>query len=200
MKPTFSSPALARLLPPRPGTFAAVVAVLCLPLAFGQPARDVLQYDRAAIAAGEVWRLATGQLVHHDPVHLGMNVAGLALLWWLFVADARPREWAVVALASVSTVAAGLWFLSPGIGWYVGASGWLHGTWAAAGVAARRRWPLEGAVTLALLAAKLVLERLHGPLSGALDASLPVVTAAHLYGAVGGATAAAALRLWRKPL
>jgi len=79
-------------------------------------------------------------------------------------------------------------------------SGALHGLWAGGGIACRKRWPLESAVTLALLLGKLALEAWYGPVSGLLGASLPVVTAAHRYGALGGAAAALALRVWRRPL
>jgi rhomboid family GlyGly-CTERM serine protease len=201
MKSTDSSrfsAACARWLPPRPAAFGGVVAVLCAPLAGGAAAVAALRYERAALAT-EPWRLLTAHLVHFDARHLAMNLAGLLLLWWLFVGDARLRQWAVVALASALTVGAGLWFLQPSVAWYVGSSGVLHGAWAAAGVAARRRWRLESTVTLALLAAKLALEQWRGPLSSGLDAQLPVIVGAHLYGAIGGLAAALALRLGRQP-
>jgi rhomboid family GlyGly-CTERM serine protease len=189
-----------RLLPPAWPGLACVVLLLALPLAFGPHAVTALRYDRSAIGDGEWWRLATAHVVHFDVAHFAMNVAGLALLWWLFVRDARPAEWTVAVVASASTVSGGLWFLQPGLGWYVGASGVLHGLWAAAAVAAWRRWPLESGVTLALLAAKLALEQARGALSTELGAALPVVVDAHLYGAAGGLAAALALRLWRQRL
>jgi rhomboid family GlyGly-CTERM serine protease len=179
-------------LPPRPAGLAIALALLAAPLALPGSAAS-WRYERDAIAAGEPWRLATAHLVHHDLVHLALNLGGLALLWGLFVRDARPAHWAAVGAASASTVAAGLWFLRPDLAWYLGASGVLHGFWAAAGVAARRRWRLEGEVTLALLAAKLAWEQWHGPLSQGTE-SLPVIVDAHLYGALGGLAAALALR------
>ncbi|MBK1622439.1 rhombosortase [Afifella marina] len=39
-----------------------------------------LVYDRAAIESGEVWRLATGHLVHLDLHHLGYNLGALLAL------------------------------------------------------------------------------------------------------------------------
>lgn len=183
---------LRTALPPHPAGLAAAAALLSAPLAFPGVVA-AWRYERAAVAGGEPWRLATAHLVHHDLAHLSLNLAGLALLWWLFVRDARPSHWAAVAVASGTTVAAGLWFLRPDLAWYLGASGVLHGLWAAAGVAARRRWPLEGHVTLALLAAKLAGEQWLGPLSPSAD-GLPVIVDAHLYGAVGGLLVALALR------
>lgn len=192
--------ALRGLLPPAWPGLACTALLLAAPLAFGSRAVQALRYDRTAVGDGEWWRLATAHLVHFDAAHLVMNLAGVALLWWLFVRDARPAEWAVVVVASASTVSAGLWFLQPTLGWYLGASGALHGVWVAAGVAAWRRWPLESGVTLALLAVKLALEQYRGALSTEFGATLPVIVDAHLYGAVGGLAAALALRLWRQRL
>ena len=168
--------------------------------AAGPRAAAALRYERGAIGAGQWWRVLGAHIVHFDLRHLLLNLCGLALLWWLFAHYARPRDWLVVLLVSALTVSAGLWFLDPGVAWYLGASGMLHGAWAGAALAAWPRWRLESQLTLALLVAKLALERWHGPLSGDLDAALPVLTAAHLYGALGGLCCAAALRLWRRPV
>jgi rhomboid family GlyGly-CTERM serine protease len=188
-----------RRLPPRPAGLAAVVAVLAALHAAGPVVVQRLRYERAALADGEWWRALGAHLVHHDLRHFVLNLAGLVLLWWLYAGDARLRDWALVALAAALAVTGGLWYGAPELAWYVGASGLLHGAWAAAGVAARARWPLESAVTLALLGAKLAWERVAGPL-GAADGGLPVIVDAHLYGALGGLACALALRLGRRPL
>lgn len=188
------------LLPPRAGTLAACLATLAALSLAGDAASAVLRYERTALAAGEWWRLLGAHLVHFDGAHLLMNLAGFVLLWWLFVRDARWRDWALTGLASALTIDAGLWFLAPELDWYVGLSGVLHGWWAAAALAARARWPLEGWVALALLVAKLALEQAGGGLSSGFGAALPVVVDAHLYGALGGLAAAIALRLGRARL
>ena len=159
-----------------------------------------LRYERAALAHGEWWRVITAHLVHLDVRHLALNLAGLGALWWLYAADARPRDWLIVVLVSALAIGAGLYLWSPSVQWYVGLSGVLHGTWAAAAVAAWHRWRTESAVTLAVLAAKLAVEQRFGPLSAGVSSGLPVVTVAHLYGAVGGLAAALGLRLWRQPV
>lgn len=171
------------------------VAAECLEAA-GLPVREALRYERTGIAAGEAWRLLTGQFVHLGPQHLAGNLAGLALLWSLFARDRTAAAWAATAGASAAAVAAGLWWGSPAVHWYVGLSGLLHGVWAAAAVSAWSRWRLEGTVTGGLLVLKLVLEQAWpgASLSGAAGSSLPVVTIAHLYGALGGVASAAILR------
>ena len=159
-----------------------------------------LRYERTALAHGEWWRVFTAHLVHLDLRHLALNVAGLGALWWLYAADARPRDWLTVALVSALAIGVGLYLFSPSVQWYVGLSGVLHGLWAAAAVAAWHRWRVESVVTLTVLAAKLAVEQIFGPLSTGVSSGLPVVTVAHLYGAVGGLLAALGLRLWRQPV
>jgi rhomboid family GlyGly-CTERM serine protease len=179
---------------------ALVAALLAVATLAGPPVGAALRYERAAVAAGEWWRLLGCHLVHFDARHLALNLAGLALLWWLYVADARPWQWLGVALAAALAVGAGLYLLAPAVHWYLGLSGVLHGLWGAAAVFAWQRWRLEALVTGALLAAKLAAEQWFGPLSGALEPALPVITVAHLYGALGGAVAAVALGRPRAPL
>jgi rhomboid family GlyGly-CTERM serine protease len=192
----FRAALAARRLP----ALASLAALLTLVTLAGPAVVAALRYERAAVAAGQWWRLLSCHLVHFDGRHLALNLAGLGLLWWLYVADADPRRWLSVALTAALAVGGGLYVLAPAVAWYVGLSGVLHGLWAAAAVFAWPRWRLEALVTGALLAAKLVAEQWLGPLSGALEPALPVITVAHLYGAVGGGVAALALIRSRAPL
>lgn len=184
----------------RATALVCVIALLAVAQGLGPELIAKLRYERTAIAAGEWWRLLTGQLVHLNATHLAMNLVALVLLWGLYVTDARPREWLLIALGAFLATGLGLWFLEPDLAWYVGLSGALHGLWAGGGIACRKRWPLESSVTLVLLVGKLILEAWQGPVSGLLGASLPVITAAHRYGALGGGAAALALGVWRRPL
>ena len=159
-----------------------------------------LRYDRIAIAHGQWWRLWSAHLVHLGWDHWLLNMAGLAGLWWLYVAEATRRDWLIVATASALFISAALYVASPAVEWYVGLSGVLHALWAAAAVAMWRHSRTEAAASLVLLAAKLVWEAMIGPLSSGPGDGLPVVTVAHRYGALGGLGCALALRLWRKPL
>lgn len=179
----------------------ACVAVLLLPAAGGEAWRLALRYDRAAIADGEAWRFLTAHFVHLDTRHALLNAAGLVLLWTLFARAWRPWQWLVATLASMLAIALGFWFLQPGLRWYVGASGVLHGLFACGCVAMIRDGERAGYVAGAVLVAKLAWEHWHGPLP--LEDG-PVITAAHLYGAFGGALAGACFLLagarWRAKL
>jgi rhomboid family GlyGly-CTERM serine protease len=167
-----------------------ILLVLCAVLGLGDNVSELLRYDRSAIAAGGWWRLLTAHIVHLDAHHLALNALGLVLLWSLFAADYDAIEWSIIVLAGALAISSGLWWLSPRVAWYVGASGVLHSV-VAAGTAkhlAARGW--DRWLLLVLLSAKLIYEQLGGrepPL---------VVVDAHLYGAVCGFVVGAALS-WR---
>jgi membrane associated rhomboid family serine protease len=69
----------------------------------------------------------------------------------------------------------------------------LHAVWAAGAMADWRRTDWRSWLPLVLLVAKLIYEQWSG--ASALLAGMPVVVNAHLYGAIGGALAAATLLL-----
>lgn len=163
----------------------AACAVLLLPQLGGSAATHMLRYDRAAITAGQWWRLVTAHIAHLGLHHAVLNTSGLVFLWALFAREWRPRAWAVIILIVTAAIDSGLWFRDPLVVWYVGASGVLHGLMAAGVVAyVGRRDPL-GWIMAALLAAKLAYEQLHGPLPFA-GRGVPVLVDAHLYGASAG--------------
>jgi rhomboid family GlyGly-CTERM serine protease len=119
-----------------------------------------------------------------------LNELGLVLVWSLFAQDFDAVEWCAIVAAGALAISSGLWWLSPRISWYVGASGVLH-TMMAAGAAkhlAERAWDRW---ILALgLCIKLGWEQWGG------HAQPLVVVDAHLYGALCGFAVGAALS-WR---
>jgi rhomboid family GlyGly-CTERM serine protease len=167
-----------------------ILLVLDLVLGLGDSMSGLLRYDRGAIAAGGWWRLLTAHAVHLDLHHLILNELGLVLMWALFAQDYDPVEWCVIVLSGALAISSGLWWLSPHVAWYVGASGVLH-TIMAAGCAkhlAERAW--DRWILTAGLAAKLAYEQL------ASHPTAWIVVDAHLYGAVCGFVVGAALS-WR---
>jgi rhomboid family GlyGly-CTERM serine protease len=160
-----------------------------------------LRYDREAIVTGGEWyRLVSGHLYHYDATHLGWNLAGVALVAWLFVREYTLGQWLVILVVSTVAVDVGFLVFEPQLAWYVGFSGVLHGL-AAAGLV---RWWVRyrDAMTLvasAVFAGKLGWEHTVGPLPFTAETlAIPVVHAAHTYGAVGGAVTAWLLGL-RQP-
>jgi rhomboid family GlyGly-CTERM serine protease len=167
----------------------AIVLAMDAVLGLGDNVSQLLRYDRSAIAAGGWWRLLTAHIVHLDVHHLILNELGLVLVWSLFASDYDAVEWCAIVLSGALAISSGLWWLSPRVGWYVGASGILHSVMGA-GVAkhlAERSW--DRWILTVGLSAKIAWEQWSGP-----TAPLIVVDA-HLYGAVSGFIVGAALCL-----
>jgi rhomboid family GlyGly-CTERM serine protease len=164
----------------------------------GEPLRDALSYQRAAIAAGEWWRVLSAHFVHLDANHALLNGLGLVLMWALFARDYSPLRWLAIYLVSSLAISLGLYVFDPQIEWYVGASGALHGVMAAGTLAHLRRRDLDGWILAAFILAKLSYEQLAGsmPFAGALN----TVVDAHLYGAIGGFALALFLRSRAEPI
>ena len=171
-----------------------LAAVLVLLYFTGDDGRQLLRYERAAVLRGEYWRLLTAHLVHGSGQHLLLNAVGLGLIAALFPREYSLRGWLLILASSIATIDLGFVLLEPQLEWYVGLSGVLHGALAAGAIGwwKHESKPLALALT-AILVGKLVWEQWQGalPLSG----DMPVVVDAHLYGAIGGALAAACLAL-----
>jgi rhomboid family GlyGly-CTERM serine protease len=166
-----------------------ILLVLDFVLGLGDSVGQLLRYDRSAIAGGGWWRLLTAHIVHLDLHHLLLNELGLVLVWALFAQDYDAVEWCVIVSAGALAISSGLWWLSPRVSWYVGASGVLH-TVMAAGTAkhfVERQW--DRWILGVGLCAKLAWEHWGG------HAAPLVVVDAHLYGALCGFAVGAALSL-----
>jgi rhomboid family GlyGly-CTERM serine protease len=174
-----------RLVPHVLPLLLALIAIGCA--LSGNNATLELRYERAAIEAGQVWRLITGNLVHLGWPHLAMNLAGLLLIWVIFFRDLVIRQWTTVVAVSACAVGVGLYLFNTQLNWYVGLSGILHGLLIAPLVMRiRRGYRFEWLILLALCA-KLGWEQWAGAVPGSAEmAGGNVVVDAHLYGAIGG--------------
>lgn len=93
----------------------------------GESIRQMLRYDRAAIAHGEWWRLLSGNFVHLGWVHWSFNAASLILLVLLCPDALRPQEWLRRVLLVGLGMSLGLYLLAPALATYVGLSGLIYG-------------------------------------------------------------------------
>jgi rhomboid family GlyGly-CTERM serine protease len=181
-------PTLAWLVP------GSVVLIALILLFSGETGREWLRFERSGIAAGELWRLLTGHLVHLGVSHTVLNLAGLVLVWFLVGRAFDWKQWLWVMAGSVVAIDLGLWFGAPSLEWYVGLSGLLHGMLGAgivAGIAARSG---EALILAVVVAGKLAWEQFAGPLPGSETTSGgAVIVDAHLYGVIGGTVVAAML-------
>ena len=181
-------PTLAWLVP------GSVVLIALILLFSGETGREWLRFERSGIAAGELWRLLTGHLVHLGVSHTVLNLAGLVLVWFLVGRAFDWKQWLWVMAGSVVAIDLGLWFGAPSLEWYVGLSGLLHGMLGAgivAGIAARSG---EALILAVVVAGKLAWEQFAGPMPGSETTSGgAVIVDAHLYGVIGGTVVAAML-------
>jgi rhomboid family GlyGly-CTERM serine protease len=163
------------------------------------------RYERLAIASGQAWRLVTAHWVHLNTPHLLMNLAGLFLLSELLWGAFPVFHALSLLLASSVGISALLWWLHPELAWYAGMSGILHALWAACALTGIFRSSDRSAlltagqsgqfhlsrvvnwIGLLLLIAKLAAEWIYGTsIRTAEVIGAPVVSVAHLYGALIG--------------
>lgn len=170
-----------------------MTALQAMPVAW----QHALRYDRGAIEAGQWWRLLSAHFIHLNWSHLVLNLAGLGLGTWLFGADRSPGRWMLATFLAAAGCGLGLYWFTPSVGWCVGLSGVLHGLM----VVGFGGWVLAGdrwaALLLAVVVGKMAWEQLGGtmPWTGSMVGGT-VITAAHLWGAVGGAAYLAGEAIW----
>ena len=79
----------------------------------GAEGREALAWDRSALADGELWRLVTGHFAHLGWSHLGLNLAGLALVAWIAGEAYGLLRWAIITLATGLTLLK--WLIRPAL-------------------------------------------------------------------------------------
>lgn len=162
----------------------ALMLLVLLLGAGGEPVRVALRYDSAAIAAGEWWRLLTGNLVHLGWWHLALNEIGLLVLVLLCP---EPLAWSVwlrrVVLLGLG-MSLGLYWFVPTTHWYVGMSGVIHGLFLLGLVRqVVRDRDLIALGCIAYLVGKIAWELYSGvPVSDEQAIGGKVLVESHLYG------------------
>jgi rhomboid family GlyGly-CTERM serine protease len=177
-------------------SWLAATLLVSVLLAFGgEPVELWARYDRAALEAGQIWRLLSAHLVHMGWSHLALNLAALGLLRGLLGPVLDAGQWALLFGIAALAIDAGLFLFDPETTWYVGLSGVLHAVAVVVGAELLKRERGLGLTLLAGLLGKVAWEQLMGPSAWSTAASGgPVVVAAHLYGAVAGAACLPVLR------
>lgn len=177
-----------------------VILTLSLLLLFLQFFQDELVFKRDNINQGQWWRLITGNLVHTNFPHLGMNVAGLWISAFLFADYLTPKNYIISLFVLLIFVGLGIYFFSPVLMWYAGISGALYGLFLIGAVyAILHKDYITGIPLLILIPAKIIWDLIYGGSQSSAELiGVPVATDAHLYGMIGAIPLALVAILYRK--
>ena len=156
-------------------------------------APELLEFDRHAILAGEVWRLWSCHLVHYSTQQALIDLATTAAAGAVALPALGWRRLCTILAVAAPLLAAGLLLIAPDCLYYRGASGIAV---MLVVLAAATLWPraaLRGRAALCLLGAALIAKiaaEASGFSSGWSDLPLGVIVAwpAHLLGAILGAS------------
>lgn len=159
-----------------------------------------LEYDRAQVIAGEIWRPLTAQVVHWSARMTAADLGTILVLG--AVLEMRSRRAAATAvLAALFLVAAGVHFLPPPLSRYRGGSGIASGIFVALALDLLPAPSVPGvrvaaALALGLFLVKIALEAVTGQalFAGPMAPGVEVASRAHLLGALGGLIGAASAR------
>jgi len=121
MRPTTIYRTLKSAVGKLPGVSIIVILAAGLLMAF-PPAADWLQYDRSAVAGGELWRIATCNLTHWSFEHLFWDVSALLFLGFVIEQDKRCRFLTCMGLSAV-LIPLAVHVCMPGLSTYRGLSG-----------------------------------------------------------------------------
>lgn len=160
------------------------------------PLHGALEY-RHALVASQPWRALTAHLVHVNWVHALLNLAAWFAVARLFAPELRTWRQPLVLAVAALAVTLHLALLHPGIAWYRGFSGTLHGVffagasaWLLALLADGERRPRALWLPAVLVAGgwvKVLAEQPGGSLTPyAQWLGAGIVPQAHLAGAVAG--------------
>lgn len=168
-----------------------LIAALAVAIAAVPGAAPVLQWDREAIAQGQVWRLLTGHLTHWSLDHLAWDVLAFAVLGvWAWSQNAARFWWTLIG--SSLAIGAALWLWQPALIVYRGLSGIDSALFALVAVTVWRRgscgWRWAAIVALLAFMGKTVFELATGSalFVQALGPGVSAVPLAHLVGAAMG--------------
>ncbi len=148
-------------------------------------------YSRPAILDGQFWRALSGHFVHLNTTHLLMNALGLLGIVSVFGEALRLARPLLLSIGIALGISLALWLSEPQLIHYAGASGVLHGLFAAGIILAHDLNLRFRLMAAAALIAKLIAETQFNTGSAELIGA-PVIHAAHQWGALWGAVLASA--------
>lgn len=162
--------------------FISIIAFL-----FEPASAEHFALQRNWLSEGHYYQLITGHFLHTNFIHLVFNLLGLSLLWALHGDDYQAKSYIAKFLIVCIAISICIYKFSPGIVFYVGLSGAIHGVFAWGCIRDLENKLLSGWLLLIGLALKVGSEQIFG--AGSLMPDLIEATVAvdsHLYGAIIG--------------
>lgn len=179
------------------------IAALIFVLGLAHPwVNSALDFDRAAIASGQWWRLVSCNLVHLSVNHMLLNVSAFVLATILFKPYVSARNWYLNLGLSFFAVGLGILIFDEEVSNYVGLSGALYGVLAFGALTNLRRQALMSVVVYIYIIHRVWVQ--HSPdfdVSSMKDfIGGNVIVSSHLYGLVTGHVMSACLffSTWQK--
>lgn len=164
----------------------AVVLLIISSALVGDELTLMLRFEREAIVTGQWYRMLTAHIVHLNWVHALMNIAAAVIGWMLFRHSFSNRQW-LLSIVGCGLVISALLFSVPGLQWYVGFSGIVHGLMLQGLVFENRLRIIEKGLVVSALLLKVAHELWQGSSSADLELiDGNIVVQAHLFGLLGG--------------
>lgn len=174
----------------------AALAMFCILLTvaiqLSPQLQTLLEFNRAAVSAGQVWRLVTCHLVHWGWHHLAGDISALVGLLWLLRKQAPPAITALLTGGLAVLLGWTVCVLAPDINIYRGMSGINHallGWLLLSKVISTSKMPrFYWCITLVLFIAKGFCELFQVPIlpGVGLPDHVTIVAEVHLAGLAGG--------------
>lgn len=167
--------------------FITLTVICAFSFFFDSQIGQFLEYDRQAIHTGQFWRFITAHIAHTNGYHLGLNLAGLALIWALHGEKYYSIKFLCLFCFTSFIISTGITVFSPELQRYVGLSGLLHGLFVFGACDDVKQGYRTGYLMLAGTLIKIIKEQTDGP-SVELGEKINAVVAidAHLYGVIAG--------------
>lgn len=174
-----------------------LITITLLSLAFQyEPLGTQLQWNREALAQGEMWRLFTGHFTHSNLSHFALNLSAL----WIIVSIFRPTVYRLSATSLIVAIVIGLFLHQTHYTTYVGLSGVLHGLIATFSLKEALNGEKSSYLLLAGVVIKVVLESAYTTTNADVLIGIPVAYEAHIIGVVCGISLAIIEHLRQKYL
>jgi rhomboid family GlyGly-CTERM serine protease len=148
---------------------------------------EFLEFNRALINHGELWRIFTSQFVHANWAHLVLNCAGVVLIWLLHGEYTTAGRYTLNVTLLALWCGFGVYWFCPSIDIYTGLSAVLHGIIIWGAVKDITLGLKSGYVLFIGVWLKLILEQVNGPseeIARLIESTVAID--AHLIGALGG--------------